>query len=274
MDKIRPRDIQILWRIYRWKNVATREQIERLFFPSSQTAKVRIEKLIGYRLIKECNILPTAIYRLTNKGEALLKKEFKGDAKKLKFAKVAPDRRFIKHHIQTNDFWTALIARNDNGISCPLFLPYYWGIGEGFERVTRCQNSGSVHDADGIFILSKNGESQLFFLEIDRGTQSISGSFLNMIAFYQEFLIERNFKMISRRLGLPEFELFRLLIVTSSRARVEHIRKATLKLSNRISEALRWFWVTGVEVTPENVYEPIWNSMDWWDHKEYSLSGN
>lgn len=270
MHKIQDRDIEVLLRIYRWKGL-TGGQIERLHFPSEQTAKVRIEKLIRYGLIKKYDYIPSKpIYALDSRGEALVKEYFESQGKWAKVGNIVPDRRTIQHHIETNDFRANLItAAEDTDLKCSLFLPYYWGANGSLKKITNLETVESTHDADGIFVLSRRGEHQLFFLEIDRGTQSIHGKFLEMVRFYQDYLIAEDFKTISTKFNLPDFKIFRLLIVTSSNERLNNIKKKVLKDKVLNPEAMKFFWITGSQVTDQNILSNIWEPLQ--GNKSYAI---
>jgi hypothetical protein len=130
------------------------------------------------------------------------------------------------------------------------------------------------HTPDGVFALERDGKSALFFLEIDRGTETVSDlakGVLKSLRFYTSYLLDGKYQRYATDFGVPEFKGFRTLYVTTSPARLQNIRQATAKLDVP-QKAKRFHWVTTFDhVTDETLFTPIWQSCDPDDAVRYQI---
>ena len=130
------------------------------------------------------------------------------------------------------------------------------------------------HTPDAVFALEKNGKPALFFLEVDRGTETVSDSergFLKAIMFYLNYWSGAEWKRYCKDFD-REFEIFRLLVVTTSQERLQHMREVVSNLSFPDDGVKQFFWGTlSSWVRKETVFDAIWQSMDMNDHTAYQI---
>lgn len=110
-----------------------------------------------------------------------------------------------------------------------------------------------------MFALEKNHKHALFFLEIDRGTETISNPTKGLgkhIRFSEGYAQEEKYKGYAEDFHCEPFSNFRLLIVTTSAKRVESIRKA---LGQNPKPLYRFFWLTTFDqVGEDTIFERIY----------------
>jgi hypothetical protein len=114
------------------------------------------------------------------------------------------------------------------------------------------------------------GKAALFFLEWDRGTETI-GRVIDMARFFAGYLVGGGYRRYEEEFEVPEpFKGFRALIVTTSERRLQNIRQAGGKIEP--VEAQRFLWITTTDRI-DDLFGPIWVSLDIQDEQHYSLNG-
>ena len=156
------------------------QQLAKLFFPSYEMAKKRLQKLWNAGYLKR-EFLPVtfgsspAIYCLTHKGKELLLQQGVVPAEEVAWHK---DRNrgshlFKRHELDLNDLKVALTVACQGREAVQL---YHFGKGQAYhDRVTNPQIEGGEKDyipicPDGFAILQQGGSFQYLFVEVDRGT--------------------------------------------------------------------------------------------------------
>lgn len=211
----------------------TINQIAKLYFPSKQTAQRRLNKMLAYNKIKQIKINGSMIY----------------------FINKPPHRLFLDHLLAINSFRIDLtLACRNSEIRLVKFIP------ESKQAV-----GGLRHRADALFLLEKEGKRALFFLELDRGTESINGKIFKMFNFYLLYMIYGGFRQ--------KYEVSRLwvTVVTTSSIRLANMRKLTMKLEF-FGKYLQYIWLATINhVSEETIFNNIWQSLSYED-KYYGIS--
>ncbi len=283
------RDSDLLLDLYKHRFL-TISQIEGLHFPSLQTAyrRTRLLKQAGFIDSFTVPNIEESIFNLTAKGlEAVAgaigvgKTELKASESKTK----PHDYYFMRHFVAINDFRIALRQACENSEIRKLgFIPDYYGEKTDKGGITKyirdvaCDIAGErdriSHTPDGVFALQKDGKAALFFLEIDRGTEVISDTekgVLKAIRFYLNYLLEGTYRRYAKDFNVDSFKGFRTLLVTTSEARAENIRRASVKLEVP-DKARKFIWITTEdEISKESLFHPIWKSIDPQDNSGYRI---
>jgi hypothetical protein len=165
------------------------------------------------------------------------------------------------------------------------FIPEYIGekTREGYvkkyirDKVSEIEVSATKeysHTPDAVFSLEKDGKPALFFLEIDRGGEVVSDpekGFLKCIVFYLHYWLEKKWQRYNTDFN-REYRNFRLLFVTTSTARLQHMREAVTSLPFPDSQVKRFLWGTIQSwLRVETVFDPLWQSMDKDDLTPYKI---
>lgn len=286
------RDLALLRSLgeYRYLSV---EQVERLHFPSQQTATRRLRLLAGAGWIEVFRV-PTVGVRLAclaAAGERLLR-----DSGAVSMPEPISPRReqpkdalFLRHFLAISDFRIGLerAARESRGLDLLGFLP---------EHVTRPGKGGApekmltqtapdfqmpkrqiAHCPDGAFALSRGGSAALFFLEIDRGTEVIGDperGVLKAVRFYLSALLADSHQRLAAEFGAAEpFKGFRTLFVVSSQQRLENIRQRAGAVPCSPESAKRFLWLCPASALARaSPLEVSWVSLDPEDQTAYTIA--
>lgn len=291
---ITERDRSVLRSLVEYR-LLTSEQIERLHFRSAQTALRRMRRLeaAGLVLRRRSDAVPTQVITLTALGKAKLVGGATPDVDttiERRRAVALPGTYFLRHQLEVNDFRIAValsaskrpdvellsvIADTDRTATAPAAQPrallaetVAFG-GEQAERIT--------HTPDLAFAM-RRGERQAFFLvEVDRGTEVVGDPKRGVglfVRFYLRALVGGAFDGLRARLGLPDgVRGFRVLVVTTSAARVQAIRERWGTMPVEHEMAKRFIWLSTREALyTSNLLEHGWVSLDPRDETRYALA--
>ena len=287
--KLVSRDADILVDIYKHR-LLTIFQIHKLHFPSLQTAyrRTRILKQAGYISAFTVPNIEESIFGLTAKGIPIVAQALGIEKGELKWSdsKSKPhDYYFMQHFIAINDFRITLRRACENSdIKLLGFIPDYYGEQTDKGGITKyirdvtCDIANEreqiSHTPDGVFALRKNGKSALFFLEIDRGTETISDpvkGVLKATRFYLNYLLDGKYQRYSKDFNIESFKGFRTLFVTNSELRLNNILQASARLQVP-GKAKKFIWITTNEkISQESIFTPIWKSIDPHDTSGYQI---
>ncbi len=290
-QQITDRDIAVVVSVYKYRYL-TGEQIQTLYFPSETIRNRRLQRLIRHGYIKPFEILniPVRLFRLTKKGADLVAYTLEVPLEDLLWkpnTKDPKDYYFMRHFVATNDFRITLTRACESRDDLDLrgFIPEHYGAKHLSGKVTKYIKDLAFdiydpreqisHTPDAVFCLGKDDRSALFFLEIDRGTEALSNrdkGVLKMIRFYLGYAKDRTFAGYAEDFKTDPFKTFRVLIVTTSRKRLQNMRSASSALPPDTHQKLRFFWGTTFNnINPSSIFSPIWQSMNSQDEKIYTL---
>lgn len=289
--KFTERDSALLVDLYKHRFL-TIEQIQRLHFPSMQTAyrRMRLLKAAGYVSSFTVANIDESIFMPSLQGLQAVAEALGVDREQLKWVetKAKPrDYYFMRHFLSINDFRIALRLTCDvAGIRLLGFIPDYYGEKTDKGGVTKyirdvvcdiaSEHKDVSHTPDGVFALERKGKQALFFLEIDRGTEVVSDptkGISKAIRFYAEYLLTGKYQRYAKDFAVEQFKGFRTLLITSSVVRVENIRRAVGDLPVA-EKAKQFFWLSTFEqVESAGLLSPIWKSSLQSDQSRHSLIG-
>lgn len=287
--KFTERDSALLVDLYKHRFL-TIEQVQKLHFPSMQTAyrRMRLLKTAGYVSAFTVANIDQSIFMVSPKGTQAVAEALGVDRNQLKWTetKAKPrDYYFMRHFLAINDFRITLrLACEALGIRLLGFIPDYYGEKTDKGVVTKYirdviydiadERHEVSHTPDGVFALERNGKQALFFLEIDRGTEVVSDpdkGVLKSIRFYANYLLEGKYQRYAKDFGVPEFKGFRSLYVTTTDIRLANIRQAAGVLPAP-AKAKRFTWITTFDqLTQSTIFTPIWYSIDPTDDSRYQI---
>ncbi len=287
--KFTERDSLLLVDLYKHRFL-TITQLQRLHFPSMQTAYRRMRLLKSARYVSSFTVanIDESIFTVSTAGLQAVAEALGVDREQLKWSetKAKPrDYYFMRHFLAINDFRITLkLACEASGIRLLGFIPDYYGEKTDKGAVTKyirdvicdvARDRQEVsHTPDGVFALERDGKAALFFLEIDRGTEVVGDSdkgVLKSIRFYTNYLLDGKYQRYTKDFGVQEFKGFRSLYVTTAPARLSNIRQAVAKLDIP-QKAQRFHWITTEhELTTQSIFTPIWLSLDPTDEKRYQI---
>jgi hypothetical protein len=275
------RDVAILLDLYNYRYLSF-SQLARLHFPSHASAYQRLRILKREGLVKSFNAPAIAerIFHLDNAGAKLVSAELETEEELswYRYTKTPKDYYYLRHFLAINDF-RILITQvcQDAPISLLGFIPEYIGekTKEGHvKKYLRDTVKDYSHTPDAVFALEKDGNTALFFLEIDRGLETVSDpekGFMKCVIFYLHYFIARKYMRFETDFSAP-FKSVRTLVITPSQKRLEHMRQAVTSFAFSPAQTKRLLWGTIQEqATKELLFESIWQSMDADDDKLYRI---
>jgi hypothetical protein len=250
------RDIQLMQAVYEYRFLDT-EQLQRLFFPSKHRAYERLRLLYEHgfldRVLRGKNMErmnTPLIYVLDKKGvavlEEVLKEKLVWDARQKELSDF-----FLDHNIMVNDFRIRMtMALQALGI--PLLS---WTSESELRANNTHVNVKLAEDRskrvalipDAYFQISVQNEDRRFFLEVDMGTMTLK-RFQTKVRAYNRYA-ELEQRENTQRPG------FRVLTITPSLARMEHLKLATEAVGgkNRF-----WFSTLSCLEVETVLTTPIW----------------
>jgi Replication-relaxation len=284
---ITDRDVAVLVSVYKYRYLSV-SQIEALHFPSLQTMHRRLRALTAGKYLKSFTVpgIAERVFYLDRNGAEVVAGEMLVDLDALKWhrAMQAPkDYRFLRHFLAINDFRITLtLACQNTAITLLDFIPEY--IGEktrgGYVKKYLCDTVCDVksstqqlsHTPDGAFALEKEDKAALFFVEIDRGDEVVSDlnkGVLKSMVFYLNYWLAGKHNRYEQDFE-REFKTFRALLITNSPKRLQNIREAVTKYPFPKPQAKRFLW-GATDVTKDNLFHSIWQSMDATDQTHYKI---
>lgn len=283
------RDFDVLRDLYKYRYLSV-TQIQRLHFPSLQTAYRRLRALSALKCVAGFTAphVPEHIYYLEKPGAQLVADNLGVRLADLTWRHVGrepKDYYFLRHFLAVNDF-RILLAQGCTGDEVRLlgFIPEYLGTkGVGAEatkyiKEVICDISNKTerisHTPDAVFALEKRGVPALFFLEIDRGTEVVGREdkgVLKCVRFYLSLLAGGEYQRYQADFGCQSFKGFRALLVTTSEARVGNIRRAITGLQIP-PKAKQFIWLTHTDwLNQVGIFQPVWLSGDEHDPTVYRI---
>jgi hypothetical protein len=281
--QITARDVAILLDLYNYHYLSY-SQLVRLHFPSRQTAYQRLRILKREGLVKTLNApaITERVFYLDAEGAKVVAAELDTEVEELswyRYSKTPKDYYYLRHFLAINDFRILITqATAATPITLLGFIPEY--IGEKtkqghVKKYLRDSVKDYSHTPDGVFALEKDGNAAIFFLEIDRGLETVSDpekGFMKCAIFYLNYFAARRYERYETDFG-KTFKSFRALVITPSEKRLQHMREAVSNFDFTPSQAKRFIWSTTEQrATKHLLFEPIWQSMDTTDTRLYTIS--
>ena len=272
--KLMPRDIQVILSLYECRYL-TGSQLQRLHFPSNIVMYRRMQSIVEQGFIKSFTAphIAERIFYLDKKGAEIVAIEQHISMEELEWhahQRVPKDYYYLRHFLAINDFRITLqlaCQRTHSTLQLAGFIPEY--IGEkndaGFvKKYLRDKVQDYSHTPDAVFCLEKDQKAALFFLEIDRGGEVLTDEtkgFLKCIVFYLNYWQGTQWKRYERDFN-REFRTFRMLTVTPSQERLQHMREAVSSYPLQ-SQAKLFLWGTIQDnISVDWIFERIWQTMD------------
>jgi hypothetical protein len=281
-SQITKRDVAILFTLYNYRYLSF-SQLAKLHFPSHATAYQRLRKLKREGLVKTFNApaIPERIFHLDTAGARVVAAELDTEVAELswyRYSKKPKDYYFLRHFLAINDFRILITqAVAETPITLLGFIPEYIGeqTKEGYvKKYLRDEVKDYSHTPDALFCLEKESNAALFFLEVDRGVETVSTpekGFLKCAIFYLNYFVARKYERYESDFG-TSFKSFRSLVVTPSDKRLQHMRQAVTNYEFTPMQVKRFLWgTTEKKATKHLLFAPIWQSMDTNDETLYSI---
>ena len=257
--------------------VLTTAQVHRLLFSSEQTALRRLRRLEngGFVRRQRTGAVPHRLVTLTPRGAAAAGCTGNGNG--------AYRPMFLEHLLGANDFWIALAqacAASDTELTGFLTDVAVAGGQPRIQPKRALRDALGVpgaHIPDGAFGLRRGSRSALFFFELDRGTEVIGNRARGLgriITSYLQALTGQGYRTLAGPLGISEtLRGFRVLIVTSSQARIANVRRLW-GATAREQSVSRFIWLAPSTVLTEgDILRVRWRSLDPADMRTYSIGG-
>lgn len=279
------RDLQVILDVHRFRYLTT-WQIEQMRFPSRRTANRRLKYLIDEGYLRE-QLAPGVddrLFYLGSKGVEVVAGATEVAAEIPRVSHPAKDYYFLRHFVQLNDFRIALekTVETRDDLTLLGFIPEYVGektAGGGVKKTiretvkdVRDPRRALHHTPDAVFGLQKGDRSALYFLEIDRGTETLSDrekGFLKAVWFYYCSYVGETYQRYAEVFQCESFPSFRVLFVVPSEERIENMRRAVSALNMKES---RFVWLAPREmIRTGTVFEPRWRSAEEHDPNSYRI---
>lgn len=275
------RDADLLVSLFKYRYL-TAAQVERLHFPSTQTAtrRLRVLQEAGFVAMFQPPGTEERVVALAEGGADIVAEQLTVPKPDLGWngGQAKPkDYYFLKHFIGVNDFRIALTGACDARQDLELlgFIPEYLaerqedGAIRKYIRdvVSDIRGPGKItHTPDGVFALEKAGKAALFFLELDRGTETVSDprrGILKHIHFYLRYLASDGYQRYREDFEVAEpFRGFRVLVVTNSPTRLENIRVVGERIHFEPEHAKRFIWLaTQDQVNGSDILSEAWRDL-------------
>jgi len=258
--RLTQRDVQMVLAAYEYR-VLRRDQIERLFFPSKNTANDRLKRLYQHRFLAR-RWVPVeygqgtgqALYLLDERGANLVAEQLGIDRAKVRW-RAAHNRvgsPFLEHTLMVNDVRIAFkLATEQQGYEIDK-----WVTEDELKAVkdyVRIEMQGGARRTmavipDGYFILNLGDRRAHFFLEVDRATLANRRWGWRV----QAYLVYARSGKYCERFGTRSL---RVLTVTTGSKRLSNLKRTTERAGGG---NMFWFAVLA-ETQPDKVLpEPIW----------------
>jgi hypothetical protein len=288
------RDHDILMSLLKYRYLSA-PQLQRLHFPSLQTAtrRLRLLSAAGYvttfRSIGSTDVLAT----LSKRGAELVAERLTVPFDQLGWdgrRQRPKDYLFLQHFLAASDFRITLTqaCAATSDVQLLGFLPEHidepnkrgWVRKSNRDVIADVQDPRPkiTHTPDGVFALERASRPALFFLEIDRGTETLSNpdrGLLKTIRFYLSSFVSESYQRFQQDFGATiPFKAFRVLIVVTSADRLQNIRKLSGSVAFEPAVAKRLVWLTTDDALHDaNILSRRWVSLDPTDTATYAILG-
>lgn len=255
------RDVEILKAVHDCR-VLRGDQIQTLFFGCQSTASYRLSRLYQYGFLDR-HFLPTLgglasspiLYTLGKQGTDVLRQVLdcgpEGIRRRLGGKELSP--LFLEHLLAINDVRVAVtVAARENGYTLETWLDDAQ-LKADYDRVTIVTASGRKREVslipDSYFVLQVPQGKACFFLEVDRGTMTVS-RFQDKVKAYMAYIANGQYE---RRYGTKSL---RVLTITLGEKRLVSLMKATVDVGGHAF----WFAEHSGLVSETILTQPQWRT--------------
>lgn len=277
--KLTKRDLSVVALLDDYRLLTT-SQIQKLLYPSLQKAQTRLLALYQNELLKR---FPYPVLLTdSGKGEYIY---YTDQRKKTTLLSV-------QHLLKLNDIRIAFekACQNSDKIKLAMFIPEYHGKLKADGNPGR-KTETTVWDADrfgaektiipdATIILenSLNNKKALFFLELDLGREKLitekqnKYSLLKKMLLYKNYLNNKRYIEYIHKLKTPSYNFkgFRVLVVMNNPRRISRLKN---ELNKRGIKKFIWFTETQL-ISPETIFNKIWQLTDTTQDRQYSIITN
>lgn len=286
------RDYDLLVSLLKYRYLSV-SQVQRLHFPSAQTATRRLRLLegAGHVAMFSASAIPERIAALSRRGAEVVAEHLRVPLQETDWdpkREQPKDYLFLRHFLAASDFRITLTeaCAMRPGARLMGFIPEHvvdgtptGSLKKHIRDVTTDVSDPRLkiaHTPDGVFALEHAGVGALFFLEVDRGTEVLSNpdrGLLKTVRFYLSSLVSDSYQRYQREFGLAgPFKAFRALFTVSSAERLANIREICGKSRFNPEHAKRFLWLTTEDaLTDPAILTREWSSLDPTDSRRYTI---
>jgi hypothetical protein len=255
-----PRDLDVVLAVHEHR-LLRRDQIERLLFPSKNTANERLKRLHqhGYLARRRLPVeigqgSSQALYLLASRGAQLVAAHLGVDVAAIGWRRAHnhASALFLEHTLMVNEARLALaLAARRHGYTLERWMAEEQ-LKRAPDRVTIVEGRHASREMafipDGYFTLHMAARRASFFLEVDRATES-NRRWAQKVLAYLAYVRSGAYRQRYHT------DCLRVLTVTTSAKRLHNLLLTTEKAGGGAM-----FWFTSLEqLSPETVlHAPIW----------------
>lgn len=286
------RDHELLVSLLKYRYLST-SQVQRLHFPSEQTAarRLRLLETAGFVTTFKTVANSDRLATLARRGAEIVAEHLGTPIEALGWdgrREQPKDYQFLKHFLAAADFRITLTQ------ACAIrpelrllgFIPEHvvdGAAGGDLKKHIRDVSTDAMdprqkifHAPDGVFALQRGEAGALFFLEIDRGTEVLSNparGVLKIVRFYLSSLVSGSYQRYQTEFGVAQpFKAFRTLLVVSSAERLQNIRQICGTCTFSPEHAKRFLWLTTDDALADgSLLSRVWASLDPSDTRNYKI---
>jgi hypothetical protein len=256
--RLTERDAQIVKAVNDFR-VMRQDQLQRLFFPSRNTAQVRLQLLWQHGFLKR-EFLPVVggiqtspiLYLIDRRGIDLLQSKYGYEPASIRWSRKGLDYQFVEHTLGLAEVRVAAeLACRKHSYQLSTWLDER-SLKSDYDKV-RLGNVWVPVLPDAYLVVRMPTGDVHFFVEFDRGPESLA-LLKRKLTAYGVFYLSGKCKA---RYGTDRI---RVLLITQSptegkRNRLDNIRQ----LATQLGES-RWFWFTRLNTvgTRDFLSDPIW----------------
>ena len=256
--RLTERDVEIIEAVYQYR-VLRQDQIEVLFFNSKNAAQRVLARLYDHGFL-ERKFLPVlygrspTLYVLDRRGAELLRSE--RGYEDLVWYSSNKDLKtdFIEHTAALNDFrLSVVVAARRQGLEVITWASESQLKGD-YDRVRIATSRRSVSVIpDGYFALATPLGKAHFFVEIDRGTETLrrfKQKVRAYVAYHESGAYEQRYGTKS----------LRILTVAGGAGRLANLLAATEEVTEETRGRRRFWFALATDLTPQTVLtQPVWS---------------
>lgn len=255
--RLTERDIDVIEAVHLYR-ILRQDQIQLLFFPTKNKAQRALARLYDHAFL-ERKFLPVlygrspTLYVLDKRGADLLRSE--RGYEDLVWYNSSKDLKtdFIEHTAALNDFRLSIVvSARRQGLEVITWASETQ-LKADYDRVRLANARRPVSVIpDGYFVLNTSHGKAHFFVEIDRGTETLQRFKQKVrayVAYYESGAYQQRYGTNS----------LRILTVVTGEGRLANLRIATQQVTEETSGRRRFWFALASDLTPETVLsQPVW----------------